>query len=350
MIEIDGSHKEGGGQIIRTALALSALTGKPFTVNNIRAKRPKPGLKNQHLYCIKALQQLCDAEVIGAEPGSLEVDFTPKKFKAKNIKIDIGTAGSITLLLQSLLVPCMFGNKMITLTINGGTDVKWSPQIGYLKNVILPMFNCYAEIKCNLLKRGYYPKGGGKVEIIIKPRFNLEEIIKKPIELIEQGKIVSIKGVSHASVDLEKAHVADRVARNAEILLRKFNVPVHLRSEYCNTLSTGCGITVYGMFSKDGKEIDNIKPIRIGVDILGEKGKKAEKVGKDCAEKLIEEIEKQTPVDEHLCDNLIPLLGLTKGKIKTSKISDHTLTNIYVTEKFLDVKFKVDKKNNIIKL
>jgi len=336
MIEIDGSWGEAGGQIMRTALALSVLTGKSFKINNIRKGRKVSGLKNQHLFCIKALQQLCEAEVIGDEVCSLEVEFKPGKIKNRKIDVDIKTAGSITLLLQSLLLPCMFSGKKIQINIKGGTDVRWSPQFDYFSEVILPQFRRYADIECKLMKRGYYPKGGGEVGIKINGR-KLEEL--KPLDLVEQGKLIMIRGVSHSHIDLEKAMVSERQARSAEVLLQKFGVPVNVRAEYCNSLSIGSGISLFAFFSKD-EDIDKIDPIILGADVLGEKGKKAEIVGKECVEKLIKEME--SVVDEHLCDNLIPLLGLVKGSLRTSNVSDHTLTNIYVTGKFLDVKFDVD--------
>ena len=180
MIELDGSYLEGGGQIVRTALALSTITQKPFEVTDIRKGRPNPGLKNQHLFCIKALEELCNAKTGYAELGSTRLRFIPGKIKPQTISIDIGTAGSITLLLQSLLIPSIFANKKVRLKITGGTDVSWSPQFHYLTQVILPHLRKYADIEPSLLKRGYYPKGNGKVDIKIKPKFTLQTIKEAP--------------------------------------------------------------------------------------------------------------------------------------------------------------------------
>ncbi len=355
MVKLDGSHLEGGGQIVRTALALSTITQKVFEVDNIRKGRSKPGLKNQHLSCIKALEQLCNAQTEGTELLSTNLKFYPGKIKPQTISIDIGTAGSITLLLQSLLIPSIFAQKKIRLKITGGTDVSWSPQFDYFNNVIIPQLRKYADIEASLLRRGYYPKGQGKVEIKIKPKFSLENLEEAPqINLTEQCNLIQIKGISHASLDLQKVNVAERQAKAAKLFLNKLNCPIQIQTQYQDTLSTGSGITLWAIFSKDPNEIDFNNPIRLGADVLGERGKRAEDVraedvGQEAAEKLLKEINSKAPVDEHLADNLIPFLALTGNEIKTSEITNHTLTNIYVCEQFLNKTFEVDKKNNTIR-
>ena len=176
---------------------------------------------------------------------------------------------------------------------------------------------------------------------------NLKDAPK--INLTEQHNLIQIKGISHASLDLQKAEVAERQAKAAKIILNKFNCPIQIRTEYSDTLSTGSGITVWAIFSKNPEEIDFNNPIILGADALGEKTKRSEEVGKESAEKLVKEIESKAPVDSHLADNLMPFLALFGGRIKVSKITGHTLTNIYVCEQFLGKIFEVDKENNIIK-
>jgi len=342
MIKLDGSFCEGGGQIVRTALALSVITGKPFEVNYIRKGRPRPGLKNQHLFCIKALKQLCDAKVYGDFLGSEKIKFSPGKINAKNLEIDIGTAGSITLLLQSLLLPCIFAGKKVKIEITGGSDVKWSMPVDYVKEVFLPQLRRFADINLIVGKRGYYPKGGGKISLIVKPYAEEKE---KKIKLIEQNNLVQIKGISHASADLEKANVAERQSKAASLILAKLGCPVNIRVEYSRTPSIGSGITLWAVFSKQD-EIDFNNPVILGADSLGERGKRAEEVGIEAAKKLLEEIKTGAAVDRNLADNLVPFLGLVGGSIRTSEITNHTKTNIYVVKKFLKVKFKV--KDNII--
>ena len=138
MIELDGSSGEGGGQIIRTALAMSAITGKAFRIINIRKNRDNPGLANQHLYCVKAVKELCDAQVEGAELGSEKLEFYPRKIKPQTLSIDIGTAGSVTLLMQSLLPICIMSDGKFRIRAKGGTDVRWSMPYDYMANVLFP--------------------------------------------------------------------------------------------------------------------------------------------------------------------------------------------------------------------
>jgi len=353
MIYIDAS---AGGQVLRTALALSTLTGQTFRASNIRANRPQPGLKKQHLECIKALQELSKSKADGCEIGSKELLFIPGEYKAKNLTIDIETAGSITLLLQSVLLPAMFAQKTHTFTIKGGTDVQWSPPIDYLTNILVPQYRRFCEIDVKLMKRGYYPKGKGQIEIKIKPEINKNEftlesfinILKhKAFKLTEQGTLETIKGISHASIDLQKAKVAERQADSAKQELASLNVPIEITSEYTETESTGSGITLWGIFSNN-QDIDILNPVRLGADALGMPGKPAEQIGKEAAQKLLKEINSKAPVDIHQADNLIPLMGISRpSTILASEITQHTLTNIKTTEKFLGKIFKI--KNKIIK-
>jgi len=344
MIKLDGSFGEGGGAILRQALALSTLTNKPFEINNIRKGRPKPGLKAQHMHSIIALEKISDCSVTNCEVGSEKLTFIPGEIKNKSIDVDVGTAGSITLLLQSLVLPCIFSEKTVTINITGGTDVKWSQPIDYLASVLVPRLKKYADIEVRTMLRGYYPKGGGKVSIKIKSKTGIEDL--KPINLVERGELLRVRGVSHASSDLTNAEIADRQAASAEVLLSDLRVPVSIIRQYSNTFSTGSGITLWALFSQDGEDIS--VPIVLGGDSLGERGKKAEDVGKEATLNLKKEINSGAVVDKYLADQLIPLLAITKGAIKTSKITNHTKSNIYVTEKFLDVKFEIE--GNLIKV
>jgi RNA 3'-phosphate cyclase len=351
MIHIDGSFMEGGGQIVRTALALSTLTGKPFRVDKIRHNRPKPGLKRQHISCIDALMQLAHARADGAQPGSTGLEFFPGQISGQSIFIDIGTAGSITLLLQSLLLPCMFAAAPVRIEIKGGTDTKWSIPIDYFHQVILPYFNKFAACKINTIKRGYYPKGHGMVDITVSPRAHLKNFkninelavdLKNAVSeflLENKPQITEIRGISSASQHLKGAQVAERQAQGAgEVLERDY--PVTIRCGYQNTASTGSVITLWTA----SKACHGIA----AADALGEKGVRAEKVGAAAAQKLLAVLNSNAVVDHHLADNLVPLLALVGGTLVTDKITDHIRSSIYVCEKFLDVAFRIDEAGNRI--
>ncbi|HLC84712.1 MAG TPA: RNA 3'-terminal phosphate cyclase [Candidatus Nanoarchaeia archaeon] len=348
MIELDGSHLEGGGQIVRTALALSMVTQQAFRVTDIRKGRKDPGLKAQHLAGINALVELSGSRCDGAEIGSPSITFYPKPFMPKRATIDIGTAGSITLVLQSLLVPAILATKGTALEITGGTDVSWSPSIDYLIHVIIPQLQKYAKIDIALLKRGYYPAGGGKVNVTIKPHFDYENKHLAPLlELVQRGRLFGVKGVSHCSSDLASARVSERQANAAQFALKRLGVPIDIQIQSPPSLSTGSGITLWAPHIIEG-EVNMTNPVILGSDALGEKGVPAEDVGNSAAKALLEEIDTHACVDKHLADQLIPLLGLFGGRIKTSTITSHTITNIYVTEKFLPRTFLIDEKEKII--
>ena len=331
MIEIDGNYGEGGGQIIRTALALSTITGKSFIVKNIRHNRDQSGLKNQHLTGIIALEKLSGAKVSNVDLGSEEFEFVPGKIVPQTLTIDIKTAGSITLLMQSLLLPCCEAEGKTRLKIIGGTDTKWSPSLDYFINLILPKFEKLAKFKIHEIKRGYYPKGQGFLDISIKPRENPDF---SPIDLTVKPEITKIKGISSASNELRAADVAHRQAKSAKKKLSTLDIPVKIVEEYTKTKSIGTVITLW---------MDNL-----GADFLGERRKRAEGVGAEAGANLLLLLCSDGVVDSHLADNLIPLLALYGGKIKTDKITNHIRSNIYVCEKFLDVKFEIDEEKNII--
>ncbi|QTA91062.1 RNA 3'-terminal phosphate cyclase [Desulfonema magnum] len=353
MIKIDGSFLEGGGQIIRTSLALSALTGKAFTISGIRKGRSKPGLRPQHLNAVRAVRQLCNAEVSGDAPDSQALVFTPKKTESANLSVDIGTAGSVTLLMQSLLIPAVFGGKNIVISLKGGTDVRWSQPYDYFRNILLKYIEPFAGVESELIRRGYYPKGGGEIKVTLKPKFSLtsyenfsEHLNEVRSQLPEmnlccQGELKAIEGVSHASEKLKG--VPERQARQARKVLEKLQCPVSIKTEYSQSRCPGSGITLRAVFSEASW------PVLLGGDSLGERGKRAEKVGEEAALRLMKQIESGAAVDKYLADQLLPLaVFLPSARYKASEITPHCRTNIYVIEKFLPVTFSAD--DNIVNL
>lgn len=347
MITLDGSQGEGGGAIVRVALALSTLTGKEFKITGIRAGRPEPGLKAQHLAAIKALKKICHAETNDVQLGSMELHFQPGKCKPGRYEFDIGTAGSITLFLQAIILPCLFLSGKITLIIKGGTSGKWQASVDYLQQVLLPQLRRFVEkIELKILKRGYYPEGGGEVLLEIIPKWNKEEIAEKilPIKLVEQGTLEQIKGIINLSTELEEQRVGERIRQALEMELRLYHVPISIRVEYASSRSVGGEAVVLGLFSSKD-DVERINPVILGGDALLEKGKRSEEVAKEAAAELRKEIDSGAAVDHHLADQLIPFMALLPGSaIKVGEITSHTQTNMDVVRKFLPILFSQEDK------
>jgi RNA 3'-terminal phosphate cyclase (ATP) len=328
VLEIDGSYGEGGGQLVRTAVALSAVTGKKIRIKNIRKNRPNPGLKQQHLKALETAAMICDAKVSGLFPVSTEISFAPVEIKGGKYDIDIGTAGSISLLLQCIMPALPFAKEDVELTIRGGTDVAWSPTIDYLQYVTFRALKQFGYSGNIILKEhGYYPKGGGKVSTFFKPcRLKGFHFLKAEEE---------IQGISHAS-NLP-THVPLRQAEAASRRLRENGYPSQIETQSFEAFSTGSGITLWTGY--------------IGSSALGEKGLPAEKVGNAAADSIIPELRAGTSVDVHLADQLIPYMALAGNSSYTVReLSLHTETNIWITEQFLDVKFRIEKKEGFFKV
>jgi RNA 3'-terminal phosphate cyclase (ATP) len=335
MLEVPGDLLEGGGQIIRTTIALAALTGKPVKLTKIRDKRPNPGLQPQHIVGVKAVAAVCNAETHGLTQGSQELTFTPHGYAAGRWGFDVGTAGSIPLILQALMPATAYAPTNVTVELTGGTDVRWSPTIDYVRLIELPLLQLMgyrATIQLN--RRGHYPKGGGHVSISVDP-----PRILKAIQLLDRGQLLGIEGVSHC-VKLP-SHVAQRQASAAKERLNTDGfTQVNIATETYPPnqdphLAPGSGITLLAKFASG---------TILGSDSLGERGKPAEAVGTEAATKLIAELASGAPVDRHMGDILIPYMAVAEGRstIQVSEITLHTMTNIRVAEMVAEVKFKVE--------
>ncbi len=330
MIVIDGSTGEGGGQMLRTALGLSALTGKPFSMINIRKGRDNPGIKEQHLQAVNAVAKLCDAKVEGAEINSMNLEFIPNAIRSGNINVAISTAGSVGLVLQSLLIPAVKTDLRIRIK-GGATCGKWAMPIDHFKFVLSPLLKRLGyETGVVVKKEGFYPKGGALVEVFSG---KVKQIL--PIDVMEKGKIISINGKSIASEQLRNARVAERQANSAKkLLFDHFKTDANIKVEYVNTLNAGSGIQLW---------IETENSV-IGGNSLGEVGKKAEIVGEEAANNLVEDFEHGC-VDRFTSDQLLPYMALAgSGRFLASKITDHVRTNALVIEQFLDVKFNLKDK------
>jgi len=321
LIEIDGSMGEGGGQILRNAVALSAVLLKPIRIYNIRAKRSKPGLRPQHLTGVKAVAALSSAEVSGLRVGSMEITFRPRRLGGGRLSFDAGTAGSTTLMLQSLMPAMAFSRGPVEVELRGGTNNPMAPPVEYFTMVLLPILSrmgCRFEI--DLLRRGFYPRGGGVVRARSTPVDQL-----KPIKLLEGGDVKIIRGLSYSC--RLPAHIVDRMAATAERLLRKHGFEVAIEKQVLQpgdkacSFDPGCGIILVAELTSGAL---------LGSDNLGKIGVPAEKVAEDAVKGLLRQIDSGAAVDKHLGDQLVIWASLADGlsEYMVSELTSHTVTSI----------------------
>lgn len=338
MIEIDGQNGEGGGSLLRQALSLSLYTGKSFRIKNIRKNRPKPGLNAQHLKSIELAIKVSGSKATGMFIGSEEVEFIPQKITAsKNITLDIGTAGSITLLLQSVLLPCLLSGQRFKFGITGGTDVFWSPPIDYSDKILFPILRNISPIELRLIKRGYYPKGKGSIELKIG---GTGTIGKPDFQMINSTNLQSIQGLCHASKLLEGEEIVEKTIKTCMVLLSKYKVPINIHASYTDTESIGAGLLLYGVL--EASTPNKTSYYKVSGDALWNPKEGVEKLAENACNLLEIAVDMDVPVDKFTTDQLIPYLGIFGGSIKTTEITEHTKSNIYLTELFLEKKFSVN--------
>lgn len=333
LTEIDGSLLEGGGQILRIAVCLSALTQKPVKITNIRAGRSKPGLMEQHLKGILLVRDICSAMVKGAEIGSTSVEFWPGKISAGNYTASVSTAGSTSLLLQISLPCVLLANGESTLTLRGGTNAEMAPPIDYTTEVFRPILEKFGgTFDFDLIKRGYFPKGGGEVIINVKP---VEQL--KGCDLTERGQIVDILGYSFVSGSLP-FHLAQNMTKGATSVLSKVQrVNIETYKENRDIAPDNCfGILVVALTDKN---------IALGASALGNRNEVPYQTGVRVGEEMLKYIEDGSSVDEHNQDQIIILMAIAEGmsRIRITNITMHTKTAIYVVELLTDVKFDIQE-------
>ncbi len=320
-MKIDGSYGEGGGQILRTSLALSCITGEEVEIINIRKGRKKPGLRTQHLKGVLLLKEMCNAKVEGARIGSTTIRFSPGRIRGGDYKVDMGTAGSITLLLQTSLLPAFFADRKVKLRITGGTDVPFAPPIDYYRHVLLPFIKRMgAQITVDVIERGYYPEGGGRVEVVVEPS-NL-----MGMEIGSRGKLVEKRG--YINLRNLPMHIVDRMLS----LLREFDVERDMKN---SGISRGCGLLLLAKYEHT----------ILSGDELCKKGIPAERIARNALEKLRKEMNSQATVDVHMADHLITFGAVASGDTSytVSEITNHARTNAWVVEKF-GAKVKIEGK------
>jgi RNA 3'-terminal phosphate cyclase (ATP) len=325
MLHLDGSYGEGGGQIVRTSLSLAALLGRAVRLENIRAGRPKPGLKAQHLTGVRALARITGAEVGGAQLHSRELIFRPRRLQAGKFLFDVaettGSAGSVTLLAQALLPPLLAAGQTSRLNLKGGTHVSWSPPAHYFMEVFLPaLAEMGAEVKMSLIKWGWYPRGGGEVQLTVRPAPRLA-----PVDWREPPRRQDFRGLSAASRLPE--HISARQARR---LKERLGQDLPVEELQAPAQDPGSFVFLWGP--------------RAGFSALGARGKPAEKVADEAADEFFRFQQRRAAIDRHLADQILLYLAQADGPstLAVEEITLHLLTNLWVIEQFLGPLFQVE--------
>lgn len=336
MIEING--RDGGGAVVRVAVGLAAATQQPVRVTNIREKRPKPGLRPQHLAGVNAVATLCDAELVGAENGSTTLTFVPNAFKThQKIRVKIDTAGSIALALQPLQIAMLSTGKNVDVVVDGGaTAGKWAPPIPYVQHVANPVMNVFGvEQSLDVRRHGFYPAGGALVHATLGPS------TLQSRALLDRDDIVEVHGISLASQHLKEAEVAERQRKVARHMVANEypSIDMDIAVKYVPSRSPGSCIVLWGV-TEDG--------LVVGADAIGEKGVRAELVGQEAGQILVDQIRRGAPVDDWVADQLIPVLAVAGGELRVPRFTSHVKHNIAVAQQIVDAEWTVDEADGIV--
>ena len=327
MIAIDGSYGEGGGQILRTSLALSLVTGKPFKIENIRAGRKRPGLMRQHLTAVNAAAEIGNAKIIGNSIGSQTFTFEPEAINAGKYHYAVGTAGSCTLVLQSILPALIMADGPTEIKMEGGTHNLFAPPFDFLDKVFFPVVRSMGvNVNAKLEKPGFYPAGGGCFSVEINP---VKEF--KKVELVKRGKLIKISAC--AAVSNLPVSIA---MRELKVVKREFNL-----EDSCLEVKEVKDSPGPGNLITLAVESDNITELFTG---FGENGVKAEKVAKRTVHQARAYLEHDVTAGRYLADQiLIPMALAAGGKFRTLPPTKHTVTNIEIIKKFLDIEISLNE-------
>jgi RNA 3'-phosphate cyclase len=333
MLEIDGSMGEGGGQVLRTSLALSILTGRPFCINNIRAGRKQTGLKAQHLKSIDAAAAISHARLEGARLGAGSISFEPGDIRPGRYRFDIGTAGSTALVLQTIYLPLSRAESTSHVQITGGTHVPWAPTFDYLNSHWRPRLIAHGfSMQLEMEKAGFYPAGGGRIQATIRPATQIT-----PLVHTQPGRLVQITGLSAvANLDLD---IAARQKRQAQSRLKRYTDIIKIRTARLPSEHKGTTLVLKAEYqAEDG----HLYPACC-YTALGRLGKPAEEVADDAVDAMLAFLESGAVMDEHLADQILLPLSLAGGDshFTTSRITLHLRTCAQLIQCFLPVKIEI---------
>lgn len=321
MRTIDGSHGEGGGQLVRMAVALAAICGEAVEVHNIRARRTPPGLAPQHMTAVQAVAALCDAEVEGLQVHSQALRFRPGPLRGGHYRFDVGTAGSVTLVLQAVLPVAVMCDTPVAMLLTGGTDVRAAPPLDYLRKVFLPLL-AHAGVNATLTlrRRGYYPRGGGEIEVQVRggrPR---------PVSLMQPHPVTALRGVAH--VANLPWHIVERMQRTASLALAGI-APVHIGLEMvppAQAHGQGGAIVLWAQ----------ARDRFLGGAAVAERGVPAERLAQNAALALRAEIDAGATLDVHATDQILIYLALAHGtsEFLARSVSSHAETTLWLLRQF----------------
>lgn len=336
LLEIDGNYGEGGGQILRSSLSLSAILQCPICINGIRAGRKKPGLAPQHLTCVNAVTAITNANVSGGVLGSQTLTFYPQELSGGNYTFDVAdvrpSAGALSLVFQSIVLPLSFAKVPSTVTLRGGTHVPWSPSVHYLQEIFIPMAAKFGfEGSIHLNRWGWYPKGGGDAIAKVKPTTDW-----RGVSLGHRGKLQTIHGISAASNLPE--HIINRQHNQIQKRLAYFDSPVSIERIKGNSVGQGTLVFLRAAFEN----------AQAGFSALGARGKRAERVADEACQALENFLASDAAIEPYLADQLVLPMALATGESRftTSRITRHLTTNIWLVQQFLPVQFQVNGAEN----
>jgi RNA 3'-phosphate cyclase len=329
MVEIDGAHGEGGGQLVRTAVALSAVTGVPVRVVDIRAKRRHPGLAAQHAAAVLAVAALCDARCEGVQAHSTTLSFWPRRLRGGAFQVDVGTAGSIALVLQAMLPAALATGQRVEITVRGGTDVPMAPPMDYVRLVLLPLLALMGvQAELSIVRRGYFPQGGGEVRLVLQPVARL-----LPLVLEARGPIARVEVLAHVA-NLPR-QIAERMAAAASAGLPP-GLPVQRQVDLCAPeLAQGPGgaIVLRAVAAHT----------TLGAAEVAARGVPAERLGLAAAQSLLRDLDAAATLDSHAADQMLAFLALADGPcaFRAAALGSHARTAMWLLEQLTPARFSV---------
>ncbi len=338
MLDIDGSYGTGGGQLVRNAVALAALTGTPVRIRRIRAKRDKPGLAAQHLTAVRAVGEICGARIDGLALRSNEIAFEPGPVRGGGFAFDVGTAGSVVLVLQALLPVMIAARADFHVQVAGGTDVRAAPPLDYLREVLLPLVGCMgAGVRLVARRRGYFPRGGGAVEVSVAPG----EL--RPLSADAPGRVLHVGGRAH--VAHLPAHIAERMRASAigRLGARASHATcdaLTLQGE--DAIGQGGAVVLWAQ----------CRNTVLGAGRVAERGVPAEVLGEAVGSELAADLDAGAALDVHAADQMPVYLALAGGpsSFTTRELTEHARTAMWLIEQFLPVRFAASREGMLTRV